>query len=118
MAMSLLLSSKAYYVGHVRSLGLKRARGGGVNNEGNTYRKMDKWMSHCIPSVSNCLIPILRSGEERHTSASPTKDERFRPLEYVLNHDRLPVIPIPYQFVFEEIQECALISMATMNKIS
>lgn len=97
IAMSLLLSSKAYYVGHVRSLGFKRARGGGgVNNGRNTYREMDKWMCHCIPSVSNYLIPILRSGEERHTSANPTKNERFRPLEYVLNHDRLPVIPIPY----------------------
>lgn len=74
-----------------------------TNNEGNTYREMDKRMSHCISSVRNSLLPIPRSEEERHTSASPTKDERFRPLEYVLNHHRLPVIPIPYQFVFEEI---------------
>lgn len=81
---------------------------------------MNKRMCHCIPSISHSQSAVSRSGggEEKRTFASPTEDEWLRSLEHILDHNRLPVIPVPHQLVFEEIHVCALVPVATMNNSS
>lgn len=84
----------------------------------NTYREMNKRMCHCISPISHSQFAVSRSREEERTFASPAEDEWLRSLEHVLDHDRLPVIPVPHQLVFEEIHVCALVPVATMNNAS